>query len=169
MKMCFLQNVNNWTCCALVLSLWYLNIPLRFCGKILAKAYWLHWNFCCILWSATFLNLILHTFPKLMHRGNTGETRRNFISQVVKNGSQGLGVSGMRRIKVWAPIISCPPSHTTWPIIDLIYQRTKFWDLTKVHLCTYMKPANIVTWDKTVICPIQTFKQNKLCIEYINL
>ena len=134
---------HEWTSCALVLSLWYLNISLRSCGKILAKAYWLHWNFCCILWSATFLNLILHTFPKLMHRGNTGETRRNFISQVVKNGSQGLGVSGMRRIKVWAPIISRPPSHTTWPIIDLIYQRTNF--------VTWQKYIYVHIWSQPIL------------------
>ena len=40
---------------------------------------------------ATFLNLILHTFQKSMHKGNTntGETRINFISQMVKNAASG--------------------------------------------------------------------------------
>ena len=121
-----------------IISLWYLNIPLRFSGKILAKADWLHWNFCCILWSATFLNLILHTFPKLMHRGNTGKQEEISFHKWSKMSLRVLGSQEWGGLKFGPP--SYPPSiphnlTNNWPHIP----KNKLCDLTK---STYMKQAS---------------------------
>ena len=107
--------------CKCVFFKMWMNKLSCLCGKILAKAYWLHWNFCCILWSATFMNLILYTFPKLMHKVNPGDRS---VQNYLAPGKQTLRVSGMGMNIVWAPIISPPPAHTAWPKIDLIYERT---------------------------------------------